>query len=82
MRYKPFARGVNLSMLGMGAMRLPQIEKGFAKPIDMPLAQTMIDILYAKCVNYYDTAYVYHEGNSEVFLAQGFKKILSKTLSI
>ena len=32
MRYKPFRDDIKLSKLGLGAMRLPQIEPGFAVP--------------------------------------------------
>lgn len=36
MQKKNFKDGIRLSPLGMGAMRLPQTEEGFAKPIDEP----------------------------------------------
>lgn len=74
MKYNEFADGIKLSQLGMGAMRLPQTEEGFAKPIDFPRAEEIIDFCMANGVNYYDTAYIYHMGQSEVFLGQALKK--------
>ena len=59
MRYQKFREHVNLSKLGLGAMRLPQTEPGLAKPIDEPEAQKLIDYCMAHGVNYYDTAYIY-----------------------
>lgn len=55
-----------LSRLGMGNMRLPQKDG----VIDYPQAEAMIDYLYAQGVNYYDTAYFYHNGKSEDFVRQ------------
>lgn len=82
MRYKEFTKGVNLSMLGMGAMRLPQTEEGFAKPIDTPRAEDIIDYCMENGVNYYDTAYIYHGGNSERFLGQALKKYPRSTFYV
>ncbi len=56
MRYETFKDNVKLSKLGLGAMRLPQTEPGFAGPIDGPKAQEVIDYCMAHGVNYYDTA--------------------------
>ena len=42
MRYEIFKDNVKLSKLGLGAMRLPQTEAGFAGPIDEPKAQELI----------------------------------------
>jgi predicted aldo/keto reductase-like oxidoreductase len=55
-----------LSLLGFGLMRLPTVT-GDKNKIDYPKAQAMIDRAYKAGVNYYDTAYVYHNGESEVF---------------
>ena len=43
MRYEIFKDNIKLSKLGLGAMRLPQTEPGFAGPIDEPKAQEVID---------------------------------------
>lgn len=74
MRYEEFKGGVKLSKLGMGAMRLPQIEPGFAGPIDERKAQELIGLCMAEGVNYYDTAYIYHGGKSEAFLGRALSK--------
>ena len=62
--------GENISRLGMGNMRLPTTEG----KIDYPKAQEIIDYLMAQGVNYYDTAYMYHGGESEKFIGQALKK--------
>ena len=64
--------GENLSLLGMGNMRLPTVGKN--GPIDEERAQAMIDYVYAQGVNYYDTAYMYHGGESERFVGRALKK--------
>ena len=58
------------SLLGFGCMRFPQ--KG--NEIDEAEAEKMIDTAYAQGVNYFDTAYVYHDGKSENFTG----RVLSK----
>ncbi len=63
----------NPSLLGFGCMRFPVLEKG--KPdIDEVLSQKMIDYAYQNGVNYYDTAYPYHQGLSELFIGKALKK--------
>ena len=42
-KYYLFQKGLKLSKLGMGAMRLPQTELRFGKPVDIAKAQEMID---------------------------------------
>ena len=53
MRYEIFKDNVKLSKLGLGAMRFPQTEPGFAGPIDEPKAQEVIDYCMAHGVNYF-----------------------------
>ena len=74
MRYEIFKDNVKLSKLGLGAMRFPQTEPGFAGPIDEPKAQEVINYCMAHGVNYYDTAYIYHGGKSEVVLGRALSK--------
>lgn len=65
--------GVEVSLLGMGCMRLPKLDP--EKPdIDYVKAQEIIDYAYSHGVNYFDTAYVYHGGQSESFIGQALKK--------
>ena len=72
MKYKKF-KDVELSSLGMGMMRLPLLEEG-SQAIDYEKAQEIIDYVYEAGINYYDTAYIYHEGESEVFLGKALSK--------
>ena len=69
MIYKDF-QGTSLSRLGMGNMRLPEGRGG----IDKEKAQAIIDYAMAQGINYYDTAYVYHHGESESFLGEALSK--------
>ncbi len=72
MYYKEIA-GVKVSALGMGNMRLPKIE-GQGEKIDWEKAQKIIDYAMSHGINYYDTAYRYHGGESERFIGEMLKK--------
>lgn len=56
------------SLLGFGCMRLPLLAGGRPSDIDYAAAKHMIDYAYAHGVNYFDTAYPYHEQKSEDFV--------------
>ncbi|MDR2167750.1 MAG: aldo/keto reductase [Clostridiales bacterium] len=62
-------KGNMASWLGMGNMRLPVIE-GQGGGIDRKKAQEIIDFAMQNGVNYFDTAYGYHSGESEDFLGE------------
>ncbi|MFW5889212.1 MAG: aldo/keto reductase, partial [Bacillota bacterium] len=63
----------NPSLLGFGCMRFPKIDS--EKPdIDEEQAEEMIDYAYKHGVNYFDTAYPYHQGLSETFIGKVLKK--------
>ena len=47
--------------LGFGCMRLPQTGSG----VDHELFSQMVDVYLEAGFNYFDTAHVYHGGNSE-----------------
>ena len=62
--------GIEVSRLGYGCMRLPMVDG----EIDKELSEKMIDTAYLNGVNYFDTAYVYLNGKSEIFVGQALKK--------
>ena len=72
MYYNKF-QDLELSALGMGCMRLPCIDGDDARP-DAEAVQEMVDYAMANGVNYYDTAWGYHNGNSETVLGKALAK--------
>ncbi|MCL2334449.1 MAG: aldo/keto reductase [Endomicrobia bacterium] len=62
-------KGKDIPLLSMGCMRLPTIDG----KIDMAQTEKMIDLAMRRGVNYFDTAYMYHGGESETAIG----KILS-----
>lgn len=60
-----------VSRLGFGCMRLPILENG---KIDYPAAQKMVDLAIASGVNYFDTAYGYHNEESQYFVGEALSK--------
>lgn len=73
MQYKEFKNQIQLSRLGMGAMRLPVID-GNDSCIDHEKAKRLIDLCMEHGINYYDTAYIYHGGKSEEFLGKALSE--------
>ena len=72
MLYNDF-KGLQLPSLGMGCMRLPG--DGYAKPhIEENETAQMIDFCMQNGVNYFDTAWMYHGGNSEIVVGKFLKK--------
>lgn len=63
-----------VSLLGYGLMRLPLKDRRNQAEIDKEKAQELIDRAMAGGVNYYDTAWVYHQGMSERFAGEALKK--------
>ena len=72
MMYRDF-QDVKLSALGMGAMRLPVVDGDDSK-IDEAAAFAMVDEAMARGVNYYDTAWGYHNGNSELVMGKALAR--------
>lgn len=65
-------QGKDLALLGFGAMRLPVGEDGY---IDEKTVFDMVKYASENGVNYYDTAYPYHQGNSEIVLGKALKQL-------
>ena len=61
-----------ISLLGMGCMRLPLMPNG--EEIDVKRTEEMIEYAMKSGITYYDTAYPYHGGKSELVIGE----ILSK----
>ena len=64
MIYRKF-QNISLSGLGLGMMRLPVVN-GDDSVVDETAAAEMIDYAYNHGINYFDTAWGYHSGNSEL----------------
>ena len=72
MLYRDF-KGLSLSRLGFGAMRLPCVDGDDATP-DQAAVDEMVDYALEQGVNYFDTAWGYHAGNSEVVLGRALAR--------
>lgn len=59
--------GLDISLLGFGAMRFPTVD-GQDGQIDEAEAAQLVEHALAHGINYFDTAYMYHGGNSEAVL--------------
>lgn len=74
MKYVPFGKhGFDVSRLGMGCMRLPTMQKDGKTVIDREAAIAMIRHGIDQGINYVDTAYPYHDGESELVVGQALK---------
>ena len=73
MIYKDF-KDLKLSSLGFGTMRLPTKGQNGDTPIDEEETAKMVEYAIKNGVNYFDTAYGYHSGESEKVIG----KILNK----
>lgn len=64
-------KGKKISALGFGCMRLPKDPAG---NIDYKESERLIDHAVSRGVNYFDTAYVYNDGDSERFTGYALSK--------
>lgn len=72
MEYRNMGKlGIQTSLLGFGCMRFPKHKDG---SIDKVKSEQMIDTAYKNGVNYFDTAYNYHDGASESFIGEALDK--------
>lgn len=69
--------GIETSLLGYGCMRFPTNAEG---KIDQEKAFELLDKAIANGVNYIDTAYPYHNGESELVVGEALKKYDRKSL--
>jgi uncharacterized protein len=73
MKYRKFGKlGIEMSALGFGCMRLPLMAEDYGI-INEPEAIRMIRYAVDNGVNYVDTAYPYHKGQSERLVAKALK---------
>ena len=72
MIYRDF-QDLKLSALGMGARRLPVID-GDDSRIDVKASEDMVAYAMEHGINYYDTAWGYHGGQSEIVMGNALKK--------
>ena len=74
MQYVPFGSlGFDISRLGFGCMRLPVRKENDKDVIDRPAAIQLIRNGIDGGINYVDTAYGYHSGESEIVVGQALK---------
>ncbi len=74
MQYSEFdSIGKKISKLGFGLMRLPKLKEN-EEIIDREEAFKLIDLAMKSGVNYYDTAYFYHGGDSEQFVSEALSR--------
>ena len=72
MIYREF-QDLSLSALGLGMMRLPVFD-GDENRINEAAAMEMVDRAMASGINYYDTAWGYHGGNSELVAGKALSR--------
>lgn len=63
---------LNISLLGFGCMRFPLVDN--SQEVDTEQVQQMFDYAISNGVNYFDTAWVYHDGKSEIITGNALKK--------
>ena len=74
MIYEKF-QDIQLSRLGMGNMRLPSVDPNNPNAaIDWKKAEEILDYAMSHGINYYDTAYVYNNGESEKCVGAALSK--------
>jgi len=72
MYYNDF-KDLKLSGLGFGTMRMPVLDGDDGRP-DQDAVNEMTDYAIANGINYFDTAWGYHEGQSEVAIGKALAR--------
>ncbi len=72
MIYREF-QDLKLSALGLGAMRLPVVDGDNAR-MDEAAVFEMVDYAIEQGINYYDTAWGYHGGSSEIVIGKALSR--------
>lgn len=81
MNYRKFGNtGEEISALGFGCMRFPELEIDGKKIVDLDKTDEMLAKAYEQGVNYFDTAPYYCNSNSEAALGHGVKAFREKVL--
>ncbi|MCL2030384.1 MAG: aldo/keto reductase [Oscillospiraceae bacterium] len=79
MLYRKFGNtGVDISVLGFGAMRLPSVHKDGKNVFDYEESARMMLRAYELGVNYFDTAPLYCDCESETIVGRALKSIRDK----
>ena len=67
-------QNLTLPQLGFGSMRLPLLPGGGDENVDQAAVDRMVDTAMARGANYFDTAYGYHGGKSEVVIGKALSR--------
>ena len=82
MKYRKFGKlDFDVSAIGFGCMRFPMVE-GSDNKVDIPETVKMLRAGIDGGINYVDTAYIYHGGESESILGQALKDGYRKKVKI
>ena len=74
MQYRKLGKtGLDVSLLGMGCMRLPFINGDGNQGVDLPAAFELLQYAADNGINYFDTAFGYHGGQSEAILGEALE---------
>lgn len=74
MKYR-YVKDSKVSVLGLGCMRLKTKNDGDKQIIDREAFEEMVVYAKENGINYFDTAYMYHGGDSEIALGEVVKKL-------
>ncbi|MDL2248258.1 aldo/keto reductase [Tyzzerella sp. OttesenSCG-928-J15] len=84
MQYRKYGKtGFEVSLLGLGCMRLPRIVDGTdSAPVDREKAYELIRYAAEHGINYFDTAFTYHSRTSEEVLGEALDGGLRKKVHV